>query len=165
MFNISRRSAAALATVLAKGTRSITRPTRVLQNRINPFAVVDSDILAGMICSSMPISPDLSLEEQALFDKARAEGEAHYQEQRHGRLPPGTYRILEQGSFAGWRLELEIDGKEIELNAHPETRAGAYAAFRNRALAERLARAEIARRHGEEAAQGATFRAVWGGTM
>lgn len=138
-----------------------------MQNNINfnPLLAGDPDELAKRIASFMPTAPAMSPEEQAAFEKRRTEGEARYQEARYGELPAGTYRILEQGGIAGWHLELEINGKAVVLKEPGGTFESAYAVFEDKKRADELARAEIARRHGQAAADAAQFRVVWGGSL
>lgn len=135
-------------------------------NTLNPFVMGDSNLIVEMVVSMMPTAPAMSEAERAAFDSNRHACEALYKEARHGALPAGTYRILEQGGIAGWHLELEIDGQEVLLEG-PTPEEGRYRVFndRGRQLADRLARAEIARRHGRAAADQAQFRTVWGGSL
>ena len=136
-----------------------------LENTFNPILqAANSDEIAQRILALIPTAPPMSPEEQALFDQKRAESSARFQEQRYGTLPPDTYRILEQGGFVGWTYELEI-GTELIVLRHPEVPDSAFRLFGHENLAVAQARAEIARSHGEAAAQRAQFRFMWGGTL
>jgi hypothetical protein len=136
-------------------------PDDLVQNEsYNPFFNGDPEKLAELVALLLPKAPALSPEEQVRYD----EGERSYAEKRYGPLPPDMYRILRQGSVFGWTYELEIDGKEVLLY-HPEPRGTSFALYGNPALAETQARAEIARRHGEEASTRARFIFVWGGKL
>lgn len=147
---------------LVTGDQSGELKETAMQHRIthNPFLAGDPDKLTELIVGLMPKTELMTPEEQAAFDKRCAEGEA-----RFGELPAGTYRILEQGGIAGWHLELEIDGEVVVLQEPGSDFATAYAVFNDKKRAEALARAEIARRHGQEAANTAEFRGVWGGKL
>ena len=135
-----------------------------LKNTFNPILQANPDEVARRILALIPTAPPMSPEEQTRFDQQREESWARFQEQRHGELPPDTYRILEQGGFVGWTYELEIDGGAVVLY-HPETPDSAFQLFGHEKLAIAQARAEIARRHGEAAAERAQFRFMWGGTL
>lgn len=104
-------------------------------------------------------------EEQIESNARRAEGEARYHEARFGKLPNGTYRLLEQGGIAGWHLELEIDVEEIVLAEPDGDHRSMFAVYRDRKRAVELARAEITRRHGQAAGEAAVFNVVWGGCL
>lgn len=136
-----------------------------MKHVFNPFAAGNSDEIAKRIVTLMPAAANMSPEERAEFDRKRAEGEARYHEARHGELPAGTYRILEQGGFVGWHLELEIDGEAIVLKEPGGEFETSYAVFSDKKRADELARAEIARRHGQEAADAAKFKVVFGGEL
>lgn len=131
---------------------------------LNPFAQGNSDKIAELAGSMLPNAEPMSAEEKASFEQERLEGEARYRKARFGPLPEGCYRLLEQGGFEGLHYELEIDGKEIILRK-PDSKDSEYAAFNDKKLADKLARAEIARLQGQEAADTATFTTVWGGCL
>ncbi|MBC8742017.1 hypothetical protein F6X40_36370 [Paraburkholderia sp. UCT31] len=135
-------------------------------NSYNPFLHGDVDEIDARLVAMLPKAPLRTPVENAAFEQRRQEGEARYREARYRALPPGVYRVLEQGGIAGWRYELEIDG-EREVLRDPESSAlrSDLAVFGNKELATTLARAEIARRHGDAAAMAATFRVVWGGAL
>lgn len=133
-------------------------------SRYNPMALGNAEHLANIIVSLLPESPTstLSPEELKAQKQSREESHAKWVAARYGELPAGTYRILEQGGFVGWHLELEIDGEVVILKA-PD--ANQYAIYADRPRAMALARAEIARRHGQAAADAAQFKIMWGGEL
>lgn len=88
-----------------------------------------------------------------------------YQQERFGPLPPDTFRILDCGSPQGWHFELELDGKAIVLKEPGREYATAYAVHENRQRADELARLAIAANLGQDAAQRAQFKVVWGGAV
>ncbi|MDO9179066.1 MAG: hypothetical protein Q7U16_12245 [Agitococcus sp.] len=125
--------------------------------RFNPFAHLQTDELMHRIIFLMDEPLPLTQDERIAFEAQFREDEARYREERHGALPPGTYRLLNQGSLRGWRYDLEIDGVDVELE---DTGAGSRVA-----IAKEHALNEIARRHGQAAADSALFRVVWGGEL
>lgn len=133
-------------------------------NSYNPLLNGDPEIIATRIANLMPSAPVMTAEERAAFEKKCKDGEDRYREARFGKLPEGIYRILEQGGFAGWSLELEIDGESVLLEGS-STGEGRYAVFCDMVLADKLAREEIAKRHGQDAADNAKFVKVWGGCL
>ncbi|AXH59927.1 hypothetical protein [Pseudomonas amygdali] len=130
----------------------------------NPFAAGDEQVLSKLVMELIPSSETMSVEQKADFDKTRGEAEANYREARYGVLPPNTYRILDQGSLVGWFYELEVDGEEVMLR-EPGIRNSEYQVHSDLPRAERLARSEIAKRFGQEAAAKALFRVVIGGSL
>lgn len=133
--------------------------------RLNPFHAADTDEILKRIVAMMPDAPEMTPEQQAAFEQQRREGEARYQEARFGALPADTYRILDQGGFLGLHYELEIDGETIVLKEPGESFPNSIVVHSNPALAYQLARAEVSRRHGDDAATRAQFLVVWGGTL
>jgi hypothetical protein len=141
------------------------------QNRFNPLAFLSRDPeaaseLTKRLIAMLPPVPERSPAEQAALDQKHAENRARYEAARYGELPLGTYRLLEQGSFIGWYYELEIDGEAVVLK-HPGVpeRGAAFALHRHPELVDSVAREEIARRHGAEAAASAKFRVMFGGQL
>jgi hypothetical protein len=141
-------------------------PRPKIGNTFNPFTHPDIGVadLVARIIALLPKGPELSVEEQARHEHEREEAAKRFQEARHGELPAHTYRILEQGSFVGWRYELEVGDETIVLT-HPDSPKSPYQLFGNEALAVSQARAAIASREGEVAAQEAKFIVMWGGQL
>lgn len=133
-------------------------------NTGNPFAACDTGVLSELLVGLMPPCEPMSVEQKADFERARSEASANYREARYGALPPNTYRILDQGSFVGWFYELEIGGEAIVLR-EPGAPNSEYQVHSDIRRAERIARSEIARRVGVEAAENASFRVVIGGSL
>jgi hypothetical protein len=132
---------------------------------INPLAFADPSEIAKRIVALMPEATEMTTDEREVFEAEKKEGAARYQEARFGVLPTGTYRILENGGFMGWHLTIEIDGEEVVLKEPDKEFESAYAVFTNKARADELARAEVAVRHGQSAADVALFKVVWSGTL
>jgi hypothetical protein len=141
-------------------------PRSKIGNTFNPFMHPDISVddLVVRIIALLPKGPELSAEEQTQREQKRQESAKRFQEARHGELPVHTYRILEQGSFVGWRYELEVGDETIVLT-HPDSPKSPYQLFGNETLAVSRARAAIASREGEETAQKAKFIVMWGGRL
>lgn len=135
-----------------------------LSSTENPFSTGDPEVLSRMLVELMPPCKAASAKEAADFERARSESSANFREARYGVLPPNTYRILDQGSFVGWFYELEIGSETIVLR-EPGVPNSEYQVHSDPPLAERIARSEIARRVGAEAAENASFRVVIGGSL
>lgn len=133
-------------------------------NIYNPLLCGDPNVLAKRLVELFPKAEPMTPEQQAKSNQEYQEGVARYKEARYGVLPDSCYRVLDQGSFMGWYYELELDGEAVVLREE-DAPYSEYAVHENRPRAEELARAEIARRHGQEAADSATFRVIWGGQL
>jgi hypothetical protein len=97
--------------------------------KLNPLA--SSSDVAGIVrrlAEMIPSGPEVTESERPVFAKERAEAEARYREARYGRLPPNTYRVLEQGGFVGWRYELEIGAETVTLKEPEGDAASAISA-------------------------------------
>ncbi|WP_186215101.1 hypothetical protein [Burkholderia gladioli] len=135
------------------------------QNAINPLLVGNSEEIARRVVEMIPKAPEMTPEQAAAFEKEREEGRARYQEVRFGELPADTYRVLDYGSFLGWYYALEVDGEEIILKEEEGDFRNEFKVHGDTALANQLAKAEIAKRYGAEVAERARFAVVWGGTL
>lgn len=128
---------------------------------MNPRTSGRPEKIADRITLLMPTSQPVTDDQTATLDAERNARWRQHQEARYGQLPVNTYRLLEQGGAAGWYLELEIDDDEIILEGQiPEENR--YTVFADNELAIKLARAEIARQHGQAAADAAQFVTAWG---
>jgi hypothetical protein len=125
----------------------------------NPLLNGDPEKITELVLSLLPKSM-LTAAEQEARELSQQKAHARYQQERHGTLPEGTYRLLEQAGIAGWYHELEIDG---ELVALPDEVTGTCEAHEQRAV--EFARLEIQRRHGQDAAQRARFKIMRGGCL
>lgn len=135
------------------------------QNTINPLLVGNSEEIARRIVEMVPRAPEMTPGQAAAFEREREEGRARYLEARFGQLPVDTYRVLDCGSFVGWFYTLEVGGEEIILEEAGEDFWNKFKVHSDTALANQLAKAEIAKRYGAEVAERARFAVVWGGTL
>ncbi|HIH2750796.1 TPA: hypothetical protein ACYLN4_006617 [Burkholderia lata] len=135
------------------------------QNTINPLRVGDSEEIARRIVEMIPQAPEMTPAQAAAFEREREEASARYQEARFGTLPADTYRVLDYGSLLGWYYALEIDSAEVILKEEGGDFRNEFTVHGDTALANQLAKAEIAKRYGAEAAERARFAVVWGGTL
>jgi hypothetical protein len=125
----------------------------------NPLLNADPEKIAELVLSLLPKSM-LTAAEQEARDLRQREVHARYLHERHCTLPESTYRLLEQAGIAGWYYELEIDGELVVL---PDDVKGTCEVHEHRAM--ELARLEIGRRHGQDAAAKARFKIMWGGCL
>jgi hypothetical protein len=125
----------------------------------NPLLNGDPEKITELVLSLLPKSM-LTAAEQEERELRQREAHARYLEERHCALPAGTYRLLAQGGITGWYHELEIDGELVTL---PDDVTGTLDVHERRAV--ELAREEIRRRHGQEAAEHASFKIMWGGCL
>jgi hypothetical protein len=131
----------------------------------NPFAAGNVGVLTDLLVSLMVEVPRMAPEQNKSAADGREASVARYRDQQYGALSDGSYRLLEQGGISGWRLELEIDGVDIVLRTEEGGADGAFAVYSDRRLADSLAKLEIARRHGDDAAHSARFVVVRGGKL
>lgn len=141
-----------------------TRNEMKLSSTENPFSNGDPEVLSRMLVELMPQCEASSTKETANLERTHRESSANFREARYGVLPSSTYRILDQGSLLGWFYELEVGGEEVVLR-EPGIRNSEYRIYSDLARVESLARSEIARRFGTQAAEEASFRVVIGGSL
>lgn len=133
---------------------------------LTPFFRTNADEVAARIASLMPAAaPLLTPEEAAAQAQRQAEASLRWTEARFGELPEGTYRLLGQGGVLGFYFELEIDGETVVLRAEDGAVGSEFSVSIDSSRVLERACAEVALRHGPEAAARAKFVSVVGGVL